>query len=369
MRNEKKNGIFKNYIPAGNGKVSILLYGNIGEGEKADPEKVVSELLQVSGSNEKIEIHINSRGGDVFSGMSIFNTLKGIDKDIVLIIDGLAASIAGVIAMCGKPVYMAKHSRLMLHGVSGGFYGNIYEMEETINLMRNIETELSQMLSVRCYKTSEEIRSLYFDGKDHWFTAQEALDSGLIDGIIEDDLNMEKVESSDDIYNVYISRIIPDEKEDVSCMLNDAYKKGLVTDIEINEMKDIYTGNEDKLKQLLTNRERAANITFEKEYPKVIKVLNQVFVEKNKDFIENELKLFAKSNFKVFKKLCFEGKKTLLVKDVLEENKTSLATISGNQVDRSNWTLEDYRKKAPKILEKNPELYERLLEEERRTNK
>ena len=56
------------------------------------------------------------------------------DADVTIYIDGLAASIAGIIALCGKPLYMNKYARIMLHRVSGGSYGNADELRKAADL-------------------------------------------------------------------------------------------------------------------------------------------------------------------------------------------------------------------------------------------
>lgn len=95
--------------------------------------------------------------------------------------------MASVIALCGKPVQMSRYARLMLHSVQGGCYGNKEEMRGCIREIESLEDTLCEMYAARMGKDKEEIRSLYFDGKDHWLRADEALALGLIDGIYDAD--------------------------------------------------------------------------------------------------------------------------------------------------------------------------------------
>ena len=147
MKNQNEQN--KNYpykVDGENGKISVFLYGEIGEGRKADPLSVVSAIMELR-TGEEAELHINSNGGDVFGGISIYNALKNTPANISIYIDGVAASMAGVIALCGKPLYMGKYSRLMLHRVSGGAYGNAQELSEVITQMKAIEDDLSSILA------------------------------------------------------------------------------------------------------------------------------------------------------------------------------------------------------------------------------
>ena len=84
-------GKFFNIVPAGNGRASIMLYGEIG-GEDVSAERIVSELAWISGEYPMIDVHINSVGGEVFSGISIFNALK--DCPFALATLASAASIS-----------------------------------------------------------------------------------------------------------------------------------------------------------------------------------------------------------------------------------------------------------------------------------
>ena len=72
---------FFNIIP-GNGTVAILLYGEVGNGQPVDSGRVVSELLALQSQYDKIDVRINSNGGDVFSGIAIYNALRTSTADI-----------------------------------------------------------------------------------------------------------------------------------------------------------------------------------------------------------------------------------------------------------------------------------------------
>lgn len=125
---------FFNIIP-GDGDVAILLYGDVGDNQKVDSARVVTELMALASQYRKIDVRINSCGGDVFSGIAIYNALRTSKADITIYIDGIAASIAGIIALCGKPLYMSPYAKLMLHAVSGGTWGNASDLRRTAEMM------------------------------------------------------------------------------------------------------------------------------------------------------------------------------------------------------------------------------------------
>jgi ATP-dependent Clp endopeptidase proteolytic subunit ClpP len=166
----------------------ILLYGDIGEyGDGVRSGDIARELLEAEALTGKVDVRINSNGGEVYSGIAIFNALKNSKADITIYVDGIAASMASVIALCGKPVQMSRYARLMLHSVQGSCYGNKDEMKNCIREIEALEDTLCEMYATRMGKAKDEIRAMYFDGRDHWLRADEALSLGLIDGIYDAD--------------------------------------------------------------------------------------------------------------------------------------------------------------------------------------
>lgn len=197
---------FFNMIP-GQDAACILLYGDIGDYDKVRSGDVVRELLEMEAQYKKIDVRINSNGGDVYSGIAIFNAFKNTKADITMYVDGIAASIASGVALCGKPLYMSRYSRLMLHSIQGGAYGNKKELAEVIEQIDSLENTLAEMLAIRCKKTIDEIKAEYFDGADHWLTAQQALDAGLIDGIYDTEETIPADSTPDQVYTIFNNRL------------------------------------------------------------------------------------------------------------------------------------------------------------------
>lgn len=215
--------VFKNQIP-GDGKVSVLLYGNVGDGQKVDSGRVVAELMELAAAYGKIDVHINSKGGDVFSGIAIRNALQSSQADITIHVDGLAASIAAVIALCGKPLFMNRYARLMLHRVSGGTWGNADELRRAASLAEEVEGSLAEIISGRCRMPPGEVRKRWFDGTDHWLNAQQAMDLGLADGITESGRTIEASASNEDIYQ-FTNRLLEEPQKPTDMAFIDDLKK------------------------------------------------------------------------------------------------------------------------------------------------
>lgn len=202
---------FFNAIPSSDGSVAILLYGDVGDYGQVDSNRVVSELMSLAVQYRQIDVRINSTGGEVFAGIAIYNALRNCKANITIYIDGLAASIAGIIALCGHPLYMSPHAKLMLHNVSGGAWGSASELRKTADLIESLQGDLSRMIAGRCKMTAEEVEAKYFASEtDHWITASEALEAGLIDGIYDmlDPLNLADNATTDEVYQAFQNRLI-----------------------------------------------------------------------------------------------------------------------------------------------------------------
>lgn len=187
----------------------LLLYGEIsdegGEGKIASRD-IVNELMYLDAGYENLNIRINSIGGDVYPGIAIFNAIRQCRSNVTIYIDGIAASIAGVIALCGKRVEMSRYARMMLHNVSGGCFGNKKDLQDMISTIESLEDTIAEIIAGRCGKDKEDIKNAYFDGTDHWLKADEALQLGLIDAIY--DVEPVPAESStDDIYRIFTNRL------------------------------------------------------------------------------------------------------------------------------------------------------------------
>ncbi len=200
----KKN--FLNIIPDGT-TATLLLYGDVGDGYKVESGRVVAELIALQSQYEQINVRINSRGGDVFSGMAIYNALRQSKAKITIYVDGVAASIAAIIALCGKPLYMSPYAKLMLHSVSGGTYGNASALRQTADQMEQLQKDLSNMIAGRCGMKAKDVLSKYFDEKDHWIDAKEAIAMKLADGIYDMETTEDRPKTEDEIYQYFNNRL------------------------------------------------------------------------------------------------------------------------------------------------------------------
>lgn len=189
------------------GEISLLLYGDI-DSWGLSAKDVVTMLSDLEKQYDKINLRINSCGGSVFEGIAIYNAVRMSKADITIYVDGIAASMASVIALCGKKVYMSKYAQLMIHCVSGSVYGNTKEIETTLEEMKSLEATIVKMYAEKTGLTEEEITEKYMDGKDHWISAEEAVSLGFVDGMYDTEDEPEgNLDNSDKVYRYYQAKL------------------------------------------------------------------------------------------------------------------------------------------------------------------
>jgi ATP-dependent protease ClpP protease subunit len=170
---------------AGKSAAEILLYGYIG-GDEIVASDFIRELSNCEKEYSKINIRVNSGGGSIFDGFTMFNAIRNSKADIDIYIEGMAASIASVIAMAGRKCYMSRVGRLMTHRAKGSVYGNADEMRKTAELLEGLEKDIAGIYANRTGLSVEASSAKYLAaGGDRWLTAQEALTEKLIDGIYD----------------------------------------------------------------------------------------------------------------------------------------------------------------------------------------
>lgn len=217
-----------NFHTDGSGTGTLLLYGDIGEYDRVSSGRIVSELMEAEAACSRINVRVNSNGGEVFSGIAIFNALRQSKADIHIYVDGIAASMASVIALCGRPVEMGKYARLMIHCVSGGCWGTKKDMQKCIDEIESLEGSLCGIYAERMGISAEEVSARYFDGEDHWLTAEEALRLGLVDGIYDAE-DVPAGSTTEEIYNIFNNRLMEPQNK-VKMNLEELKKKAPFAD-------------------------------------------------------------------------------------------------------------------------------------------
>ena len=176
---------------AAGGAADIHIYDEIGYwGITA--KKFVSDLKAISDATS-INLHINSPGGDVFDGIAIYNALKGLGIPITAYVDGLAASMASVIAMVGNPVIMPANAMMMIHKPWGASSGDANAMRDYADLLDKVESVLIPAYVEKTGKTPEAVAAMLED--ETWLTGAECVAHGFADQVTESVRAMACIES------------------------------------------------------------------------------------------------------------------------------------------------------------------------------
>ncbi|NED75272.1 hypothetical protein G3I51_23700 [Streptomyces sp. SID9944] len=161
-------------------EAEVMIYDEIGGWWGCTADTFIAELRQVTAPN--LRVRVNSPGGSVFEGIAIANALRSHPAAVTIQVDGIAASIASVIAMAGDRVEMCPQTMLMIHDASGVCMGNAADMEEMAELLDLISDNIADAYAARAGGTREQWRDLM--RSESWYLPQEAVDAGLADEAI-----------------------------------------------------------------------------------------------------------------------------------------------------------------------------------------
>jgi ATP-dependent Clp protease protease subunit len=157
-----------------------------GEIDDAVANSVVAEFLYLDSINhDEISLYINSPGGSITSGMAIYDTMNFIKSDVSTICVGMAASMAAFLLSSGTKGkrFALPNAEIMIHQPLGGIQGQATEIKIAAERILKLKNKLNKILSLN---TSQSLKTIEKDTeRDHFLEAEEALNYGLIDKIIE----------------------------------------------------------------------------------------------------------------------------------------------------------------------------------------
>lgn len=181
----KKNK-FWSFTPVSEKVGELSLYGEISNetwwGDEVTP-KQFKEDLDALGDIEELNVYINSPGGEVFAGQTIYSMLKRHKAKVNVYIDGLAASIASLIAMAGDRVVMPENAMMMIHSPWTIAVGNAEEFRKIAEDMDKIRDSMVVSYEARSALTKEEVVQML--DAETWLSAGDCLTYGFADEIEE----------------------------------------------------------------------------------------------------------------------------------------------------------------------------------------
>jgi ATP-dependent protease ClpP protease subunit len=179
----KKPGVVRmTKLSAAEKSAEILIYDEIGEGwfGGLGAKEFVQQLAGL-GDVDTITVRINSPGGDVFEGIAIYNALKQHTAKISVQIDGLAASIATVIAMAGDTISIADTAMMMVHNPWALAIGDSTDMRKMADLLDQTRAGMMLPAYARTGKSADDLLAIM--NAETWYTGPEAVAAGWADSV------------------------------------------------------------------------------------------------------------------------------------------------------------------------------------------
>lgn len=176
-------------VAKSNKQAEVRLHGTIAQWSTVSSSyaRYIIETLEKEGYDEAV-IKVHSAGGSVYEGIAMKNIFASSKLKITFINEGIAASMMTQVMLAANKILAYRDARFMVHQASSGIIGSSKKLREEAD---NLDSINDQMAENYAKKTGKEkawiLKNWMPDNKDTWFTAQEALDAKLIDGIIDED--------------------------------------------------------------------------------------------------------------------------------------------------------------------------------------
>lgn len=221
-------------------KGDILLYGEIGQ-SGITAEFIQKEIAKLSDVDE-IRLLVNSPGGDVFEGYSIFNALKSSGKKITAEIQGMCASIATVIVGAAEEVVMSPLAQYVIHNPTSGYKGDAKGFKGAADQLEKIESTMIGIYADRSNLPKETIASMMDDETS--FSAAEALKAGFVDKVQEPLKAVAKYDSMIPEEKTALQSFVDEAKSFLAKLKNpskallDATPEGVELEVEGDEVKE-----------------------------------------------------------------------------------------------------------------------------------
>ena len=165
----------------GEAKAEIAIFGPIGntwDGEGVTAKQFIADFKAIKAP--EIEMSVNSPGGSLFDGLSIYTAIAASGKKVTAKVMGVAASAASIIVMAASKIVMPKNTHLMVHKAGNVVFGNADDMRAMANVMDTLDASIIATYAARTGKPEADIKAMLDQG-DTWMTADEAVAAGFAD--------------------------------------------------------------------------------------------------------------------------------------------------------------------------------------------
>lgn len=205
----------RNQNEGGSEMRTLFLNGPISDeswfGDEVTPKLFKDELAAGDGP---ISVWINSSGGDVFAAAQIYNMLMDYPNDVTVMIDGLAASAASVIAMAGTEVQMSPVAMMMIHNPATVAIGDSEEMKKAVKMLDEVKESIMNAYEIKTGLSRDKISRMM--DAESWFNANKAVELGFADKIMFSEVTNNSADDGETVIfsrqavmNSMLSKLIP----------------------------------------------------------------------------------------------------------------------------------------------------------------
>lgn len=172
---------------AADGELVLHVYDVIGQDFFGDGITVqsIQSAIKDAGNIDRVTMRINSPGGDLFEATAIYNVLRGLDKPVTVLVDGLAASAASIVAMAGDKVSMGKGSMMMIHRAMMMAMGNSEDMRKAGDILDTVSDSAADVYVARTGMDKKEVLKMMKN--ETWLGADECVENKFADNCTEGD--------------------------------------------------------------------------------------------------------------------------------------------------------------------------------------
>lgn len=183
------------------GSSEIRLYGYIGKYDEFDYKRFQQVFRDALENNDNLTIRMHCGGGSVYEGLAIYDLILSSDSHTKIIVEGMAASMGGVIALAADEIEMNENAFFMMHAVTAGCFGNKNDFKNGIRQIENCEERLGKIFEERTKADPETIKNWFDSGQDHWLDSGKCLELGICDTVIKPAKKRKNQQQTENIIN------------------------------------------------------------------------------------------------------------------------------------------------------------------------
>jgi ATP-dependent Clp endopeptidase proteolytic subunit ClpP len=343
----------------------ILLYGYISQWDISSADFII-ELSQLAAIYSDIKIRINSGGGSVFEGIAIYNSIKSMQRKgikIATCVDGVAASMAAVIAEAGSPVQISKYGRMMTHRAKGVGEGDADDIRQQAQLVEDAENDLAKIFAEKTGLTPEEVKSKFMQkGVDNWMNAAQCIEYGFADSTYDSEAVAipENVTEEKDVYNIFetcLNKINDTSQQKKYTMKKELLKKMNLPDNASDEQID------EAVEKVLTDKDNAEG-SLKNSAKERAKSLVQAAITNNllQEADRSEFEKAAEENYDFTEKAINKLKPVKKPSEIISRKDNKAGGEQSSEEKGSDWDalVKQGPEAVAKLKSENPSEYEKI---------